>query len=353
MATRCQIKPGPVLDLGALIGDSSYQFFQVADVSIVGGRDMAVVNRGSHEIRFFGMDGAFLGSVGGEGDGPGEFRRVEGVWEMVGDSLLAWDSRTQRFSIFGGDRTFVRSFQLSPVLMNAPSILGADRGQSILATDHFLEPGEGEFRPQQLYLLRYDWSGQLTDTLGTFPFGSIGRVGPPEDRMAARPFFEARTVLANGPGRIYVSAGFEPEIRLLDPLGNLVGIIRWESGDRQVTDEDLRIIKADYLGRAGEDAELRRRMQNLIEHTPAEKNFPSLQSIASGADGRFWVEEYLRPSSEFRRFLVFGATGKFECQTNLPRTLEVHEIATPLILGVQRDSLDVEHVVAYEWVPSH
>lgn len=52
------------------------------------------------EIRSFSVTGEHLASLGGIGEGPGEFSNSVSLLRVAGDSIWAWDQRQQRVSVF-------------------------------------------------------------------------------------------------------------------------------------------------------------------------------------------------------------------------------------------------------------
>ncbi len=48
-----------------------------------------VVIAADNELRLFAPDGTYLRTLAGKGDGPGEFRTIQDVWRLDGDSILA------------------------------------------------------------------------------------------------------------------------------------------------------------------------------------------------------------------------------------------------------------------------
>ena len=61
----------------------------------------------TQEIHVFDPGGGFLRTLGGQGEGPGEFRDALGPAIAPGDTLWVADQRAPRYSIFGPDGTFV------------------------------------------------------------------------------------------------------------------------------------------------------------------------------------------------------------------------------------------------------
>lgn len=69
-----------------------------------------------------GRGGTLVGSLGRLGDGPGEFRRIQGARFLAPDTLLAWDGNTRRLSWLALDGRFLKS-----VTLTAPAGYGTPR----------------------------------------------------------------------------------------------------------------------------------------------------------------------------------------------------------------------------------
>ena len=61
----------------------------------------------TQEIQVFDAEGGFLRTLGGQGQGPGEFRESLGPAIAPGDTLWVADGRVPRYSIFGPDGTLI------------------------------------------------------------------------------------------------------------------------------------------------------------------------------------------------------------------------------------------------------
>lgn len=62
----------------------------------------------AQEIHVFDSEGAHLRTLGGQGEGPAEFRMAQGLAMGPGDSLWVTDPMTRRYSVFGPDGGFAR-----------------------------------------------------------------------------------------------------------------------------------------------------------------------------------------------------------------------------------------------------
>ena len=62
----------------------------------------------AQEILVFDSEGAHLRTLGGQGEGPGEFRMAQALAMGPGDTLWVTDPMTRRYSVFGPDGGFAR-----------------------------------------------------------------------------------------------------------------------------------------------------------------------------------------------------------------------------------------------------
>jgi len=106
---RWTLSAEPVLQIGVVEGDPRYQLFNAISSALLDDGRIAVLNAGSHELRFYGADGRFLAAVGRKGGGPGEFAMPSRLYRVGRDSLMIYDRSNARFSIHTLDGTFVRT----------------------------------------------------------------------------------------------------------------------------------------------------------------------------------------------------------------------------------------------------
>ena len=89
--TYCTLSEEAVFSVGTIEGDEAYMFNQVRSVARLSEGAIAVVDGSSHEVRVFDEAGAHLRSMGGRGEGPGEFQGPWLLWVLPGDTLWVGD----------------------------------------------------------------------------------------------------------------------------------------------------------------------------------------------------------------------------------------------------------------------
>ena len=84
-------------------------FFGAVGALATDSRDNIFVLDGfAQEIHVFDSEGAQLRTMGGQGEGPGEFRMAQALAMGPGDTLWVTDPMTRRYSVFGPDGGFAR-----------------------------------------------------------------------------------------------------------------------------------------------------------------------------------------------------------------------------------------------------
>ena len=113
-ATAWRLSAEPTLTIGAFDGAEEYLLFQANGARRLSNGDILIANGGTYELRFYDPSGTHVRSVGREGDGPGDFRSMGGVWRLGSDSIAVWDSGNRRLTVFDIDGELGRSFRLDP-----------------------------------------------------------------------------------------------------------------------------------------------------------------------------------------------------------------------------------------------
>lgn len=341
----------PRLEIGVIEGDPAYQLFRVTGATRLRDGRIVVANGGTSQLRVYDAEGRFVGEAGGAGEGPGEFRALWGIWPYRGDSLLAWDGRLRRVSIYDGSVQFGRSARLERPGFN-PRMLGAFPDGSVVTFDEQLEVPDAGPREQYGVFARHGPEGAFLDSIARYPTYTTVPVKSPDgsDGFISVETFGARTAAAVAPAKFVVGTARDYELRVHSPGGLLVRLIRWRGPDRTVRAEDVAKYREEILESARNVDELRLRRAE-IEQTPVASEFPAHRLLHVDRSGNLWVESYPRPGeSGPRTWTVFDAAGRMLGDVALPERLWIFEIGEDYVLGVERDELDVEHVRLYSLV---
>jgi hypothetical protein len=366
-----RLSEDPVLQIGVLEGDPEYQFDRIMGTVRFDDGTIAVGTMGSGSVRYYDAEGNFLREAGRPGEGPGEFRQLMGISYMVGDTLMADNSRG---SMLLFDRAGVHVGTLSagqsaraegymypaawladgtPIGMTWPQL--PPEGSSGRVVDStYLALGDGlDYGPIILTLPAVTWSD------GADPRRLYLEFGP----MA--------TLVARGE-RLYFSFSRDPDIYAFrtdrnEESGHRVlvtdRIIRranWQPDP--VTPEHIEAFETQYVeGAVGEDGSrnnerLQQLRRNNLERMSFADHFPAHGRLMADRAGGLWMERYAprrtdsgwAPTrSEPTIWEAYDPDGAWMGPVAFPADFLPFEIGRDYVLGLWRDEMDVEYVRMY------
>lgn len=351
-ATELTVAPEPVLRIGAAEGAEAYQLHNVQALARFPDGRLAVAHA-NHVVNIYDAGGRYVQTVGREGSGPGEFRRVTYMRRLNGDSLLVYDAVARRVTIYGPDLAATRDIPL--VLLNSriPTVVGALPDGALLIRRALGQPpaaGGATRDTLEFALLRADSLIALRTYPGPEMNIAIAERGGRIMSMSITQVPFARPAHAAAAGERFITATGEAfEVHIWRPDGGLDRIVRSAHVQpRQVTPELFEQYveyelarRAERSGADFDAAEARRQ----IEALPRAETVPILASLVGAGDGSFWVREY--SVSDDGRWIVFGADGSVRGVLRLPAQFRPFLVEDSVVFGVERDELDVESVRAY------
>jgi hypothetical protein len=105
------VSDDPLVQIGVREGDPDYQFQRIWEARRLSDGRFITADDMAKELRIFDSSGGHLRTIGGDGEGPGEFRAVWLVGVYRGDSIYAYDYALMRASIFTPAGVFARSVE--------------------------------------------------------------------------------------------------------------------------------------------------------------------------------------------------------------------------------------------------
>lgn len=352
----------PVVDIGVFEGEAAYQLYQAMDAVRLSDGRIVIANAGTHELRFYDATGTHLRSIGREGGGPGEFQALRSVELLAGDTIVAWDWRAKRLSIFTPSGEFVRSVSPTAGMEGfGPQMHGVFADGSFVARPLFkpaamFEQGGGRQRGT-VGFPRYGYEdGALLDTIAVVP-GTERYVQTAGDGISIRtiPFAREPHFTVRG-DRAYVGVSDRYEIGVYDARGGLLRLVRRAVDPVAVTDADVERFTEEYVERSlaarqSDDPGARREAAEEVAAMPVPETFPAFDEIVVDVDGDLWVREYDRPAADGPwRWGVYDPDGRLLGTVETPRDLQILQIGGDFVLGRAEDELEIEHVRLYELV---
>lgn len=323
-------------------GVAETEFNGVAGAFRLGNGEVAVADRGSHQVRYFGPDGTFRRAFGRQGAGPGEFEGI-GSAMRFGDTLAIFDGRAARLTLFL-DGTLLQTlpvraatdgprFSISARLPDgrwlagtsiAPRFAPAPYRDSI-AVGIFPPSGEGDVQ-----------------LVGWFPGPWVASIEGQLTGMAG--FF--RWVSATPAGReVLVMDADQERIRRFALDGTELAAIPVASFAEPLNAELIAQAVARELD-TGLDSALARKWRE-VRYDPVV--LPARQPFAgvlADAEGNVWLGAY-RQEGAPGRYFVLALDGRLLATVTVPASFRPTEIGRDWCLGVETDADGVESVAMY------
>ncbi len=347
----------PSFSVGGMSEDPDYQLFDARGATRLSDGRVAILNGGTSQIRFYGPDGTHLMDVGGEGDGPGEFRYMASMVPLPGDTLLI-TSQTPGFSWVSPDGEVVRSQRFN--------IFG-------VRIDCRISEGNFVTLPDATTMARYDdnFYGSECPTSPPNPWRQsalLAHVDPIEeswDTIAIVPgternspnyrVFGHEALVAVATDGIYAHDTDSDVILKLSLGGDTLAVLPRPFSPRPVPDS-ARTATVREFQRNGE----------TIRGNPYlyPEMLPAVGRLIASRDGNLWVMAYPevaepqttnRFSHSYYRYgppeggswMVLNDQGETLAEIRTPPGFFPMEITSDYMLGIERDEFDVETIVIY------
>ncbi|MBI4499732.1 MAG: hypothetical protein HY700_01100 [Gemmatimonadetes bacterium] len=350
----------PILDIGGGAG-ADYELRRIVGLTRLSDRRVAAADQSTLQLKFYDASGHHLKSVGGKGQGPGEFRDFSTITRLPGDSIAVEMARMT--TIVAPSGAFVRNVQFGPFapgVLQIPFVVALGRFDN--GTAVVMDYPQGQRRPagaqrwvdsSSLFLV--DHGGAVVRALGKVPVVVFvaGTTHP--------------TPLDFGPGALHASSGraiylgFSDQyaIRVYNSDWTLERIIRRAWTPHSLTARDLDTYVDGWMQmwtkKTGAEREAERKE---MREQPYPEFLPAYSAILATPAGDLWVREpdltgapgcwcLAGLSTVPSTWSVFDADGQWLGDIAMPPRFIPLEIGADYVLGRSRDRDDVPHAVMY------
>ena len=349
--------------IGGLEEAAEYVF---SDISAVAGRSSGssyVLDTHPYSIREYDPSGNFRRSIGGEGEGPGEYVSPLGMSVMPEGQLAVWDRRTRRISIYGSDG------ELDNLVHVDAMAVFEDRA--------FLVGSGGEY----FVKIRTSAPMMIAGQYFTATRSAYVRVGPDGAVLDTLRVAEATGPTLPEALMILTHSGYRKPfpvevLSALSPLGYLVvGVNDEYAFSIRDPTEPVEVRRPGFQGVQVSRSE-RAQWQERVEWSEARSGMsfrdvpnrkPAYRDLWVDSDGRIWVHRYLeavRRGEAMPEIVVEGdppgitwwepsvhdvyrPDGSLLYCVELPEHAEVMASTGDLVWGVVRGPIGEEHVVRW------
>ncbi|MFG1691355.1 hypothetical protein ACGF5M_04295 [Gemmatimonadota bacterium] len=356
------LTPEPEVVIGLMEGDESYLLNEVRGVRRLSDGRIAVLDAGSHRVRVYARTGAHLVDLGGEGDGPSEFRTPQFLG-LVSDTLFVYEAIGGALTWFTPDGQLLRT---------SGGFSQADRVIGTLLMFGYLEDrfgigtrtGGARYRTLELGINREPWSiwrfgldNQGVDSLFSVPGGEVEILSSDaRGTLQRRYVFGKFTCLAASKNRVYVGPTDEFSIQVFDKDGRLRRILRRNEAPHRVSRSDFNRWVDQTIAKRDADSDETAEMRQTAGELKVAETMPAFRAIVVDSEENLWVEEWEGVGLDQGRFSVFRSDGAWLGYVEIPEGLhqqrgsfteQLIEIGSDYLLGVWTDELGVEQVRSY------
>jgi hypothetical protein len=329
-----EIASEPVVVLGASEEAPLYRVNSAVRLS--DGRIVVAHGGTSSRLDLYSHDGRHLRLIGGNGEGPGEYRFITSLAAGANDSLFVFDQYLQRLTVFSADGQYLRSVSsrvahttergaLSAVFRLSESAWVVRGIESVL-------PGPPNRIVRDTIMI-----GLVDEALDDFrPLGRVPGVMSINYTLGGRgvvraSVFTPRVLEATWGRCAFVSATEGPSIEVFAADGTHVTTLKGPGRQRPITDGDLGVALAWEEERWPEaERPMRRRAFGEL----ARPDFlPFYYQLILDQWGNIWLQEYQPPYGLAPHWHVLSQAGLHLSDVIMPASIGVFAITEHGVLG--------------------
>lgn len=373
-ATQWTIDPTPVTTVGGDENDKNQHFtFPRHAIRLSNGN---IVIDSDQEIRLFGVDGKYISTIARDGAGPGEFRSVQSLVRLPGDSIMITQAIAEggmKAALLRANGAFIREERVDMVKYGKLGHWGecatatlpdrtrlacqsdttipvtATNRRSILLPNGMSSPGPGHLRQ-----LRREFA--VPSTLDTvYRLGVVAGIeqfgvdmGGGRTQFQRHPYYSRSLSAAGGtPLRIAMALNPQYSIEVWTPKGKLERIIRLPNGRRATSDEERKAAPEIMRKQMAQNPRIYPNPEALIAAIPTPDSMPAIGALVVADGGEIIVGRVNPPSAKASKYDVFDPSGKLLGELMMPGIMSIIEVGTDYVLATNKDDNDVMRVQAY------
>jgi len=365
-----------LLDPGAVIGTVNAggpsTFGDVVGAAVLPGERIAIADAFASEIRVFNVDAEHLATFGGKGDGPGEYKSIQGLIELPGDSLGVVD--VGRFTVMDAS-SGAMALRVGLFSQQVHSLTGGISAHGSTQPIAYVGGGEMIGSVQVLPIFnRQDWRpGQFS--IDTFAFQLVVTDLSLERRplaigeyvaeigywykftgmsdgssMGGRHPFTAGNAFAGGPSYFVQTTGMNYGILVRSLNGDTSRVLGYCAGLQPLPDS-LIVQEIRHKGRELEAlVDMRSAGEEQIAAISHPSHVPGFARVLIDPDERIWAGEFpLRNSPT--TWHIFDLEGDLLARAIVKAGVELTSVGDGIAVGVFSDEYDVERVAVFRIPP--
>ena len=335
------VEEEPFAELGVIGGNRDQEFGRIQTAAFLPPDRVLIADSQTRETSVFSTDGTLIRRFGGAGEGPGEFQYLSRVQVIGRDSVMVWDRRGQRITLFPIEDGEPLSFPMSGEVAARTSSVDLLADGTLLAR---VRPATGSLRQYSEATLVQDstvlslltLTGELIAELGTF-FSServlkVQIEGSIVRTSEVSPVFSRHAEWAISEDLILFGDNARVQVDAYDFNGRLRRRMRAPGLDLPLERDLVSEIMERRIEESGGSPEARRQIEELVEAYPLPETTPAFTELLVDDLGCLWAREYDQDWKEQAVWYVFEESGHLAGKVVLPAGATVYEIGEDYVL---------------------
>jgi len=341
----------PLSVIGEADGAPAYQLGHVWDAVVISDTVVVIADRGTRQVRYFSTRGNHLRTVGGTGDGPGEFRWIDWMGER-GDTVVVWDSFAARVTLLRPDGTVARTLRVVAAAHDVHPAVGLlpDGSLVLRVPTPQAEIKKGKWIEPASYLRVSTIDGAKVGQVGPLVLGERFTRFEGRNSVTANVIFGRRGIVATAPSGVLTGTGDHFELTLRHPDGTPVRTIGRRHSPTAASASVIEAYRQQLVNTsdlATIDPMMAQVQRRLFAELPHRDTLPAITRALVDGRGNVWMEEFRIDEKATGTWSVFDPGGRWLGQVQTPAGVKVLSISHNAVLGLTKDEDDIEHVVVY------
>ncbi len=307
------------------------------------------------QVHVFDRQGELLFTVGGTGDGPGEFRNIRSLFRK-GDSLWVHDLGRNRVAVFDAHGEFARSFELEVTV--EPNVY--DRAYFVAPltlADFVVQRLRHQMDRRETVAENARQYPRLATVRLRDPRGGWGRTvefsgGFGVEVRTGRGWVDAPAFFKPGPhldarsGRVAYAGAGNFDVAVLDSQLVLVRRIRWPNFGGPLDPAEVDSVRAsqqDLFTIAGMPEVGRQILRAALAEAVLPRQRPALGGVILGTDGSLWAGRF-EPVGPPVSWWVLAPDGRPLGRLALPKGNQLRDVLGDRLLLMATDTMGVERL---------
>jgi len=334
--------PAPLVVIGRE-DEGDAPLFRVSEVKLGTDGRVVVGHGGGREVRAYTAAGKPLWTSGRDGQGPGEFRNLTRVTLLAADSVAVLDAVSRRLTLLDPGGKLVSATPLTYVQREPPrnaiwvtslGVLGTTSDHcafAILSMMGLLRGAPGPL-PLQGTLGVFRADGAVGDSVGVITVSWMWEDPSASPSVSSNSFSVLlHPFVAND--RLYTTTSDGWQVDVFDATGRRLRSIREVRRRLPLTDAVIAALPEPPPG------------MTVSAHYP--DSIPAIENVVVDREGRVWAVARRALPADSTSARVYDGEGRLVGVLGLPAGFELKDVRADRLVGVQRDSMDVETVAVY------